>query len=312
MEVLTASRGFCMGIERAYRRMNARALAEEPFSVAHQNSANPFDTLRRIEKGDPDLLLRYPGLARLSVKHGVDKIAADERLVLGFHGLPPEDKAIVEAKADLLDDLICPFIEKLDRVVEKHAKEGFDIAMVGSPDNHHLRTARKLAADNGRRCYAIVKAQDIEALPSAERQIVLVGEVTGNTEVFHQTLDLINASKLQIKVRKTMCADSYSRQRDASDLAKRADVVVLVDDGGDGARSVFEVCARVNARVHRVKDKDEIESAWFEGATSVAVVGGILIPDWTVVDIAEHLRTLGAQGSPSAEAGRPSKSRMSP
>jgi len=87
---------------------------------------------------------------------------------------------------------------------------------------------------------------------------------------------------------------------------------VLVDDGGDGARSVFEVCARVNARVHRVKDKDEIEPAWFEGANSVAVVGGILIPDWTVVDIAEHLRTLGAQGSPSAEAGRPSKSRMSP
>ena len=142
MEVLTASRGFCMGIERAYRRMNARALAEAPFSVAHQNSANPFDTLRRIEKGDPDLLLRYPGLARLSVKHGVYKITADERLVLGFHGLPPEDKAIVEAKADLLDDLTCPFIEKLDRVVEKHAKEGFDIAMVGSPDNHHLRTAR--------------------------------------------------------------------------------------------------------------------------------------------------------------------------
>jgi 4-hydroxy-3-methylbut-2-enyl diphosphate reductase len=283
-----------MGIERAYRGMNARALTQAPFTVTHQNSASPFDTLRRIERREERLLARYPGLAKLSVKYDPGAIGPDEPVVLGFHGLAPQDKADMQARgAALLDDLICPFIEKLDRVVERHVKDGFDIAMVGSPDNHHLRTARQIAAENGRRCHAIVRAEDIDALCGADdAPVVLVGEVTGNTETFRATIERIETLKLPIKVRKTMCADSHARQREASELARRADVVVLVDDGGDGARSAFEVCARMNARVHRVRGAQEIEAAWFTDAARVAVVGGILIPDWTIAEVADRLRTM--------------------
>ena len=48
MDVLTANAGFCLGITRAYREMNERALAETPFTVAHQNAGGEFDTLSRI------------------------------------------------------------------------------------------------------------------------------------------------------------------------------------------------------------------------------------------------------------------------
>ena len=291
MEILTSSFGFCIGINRAYREMSKRALAEPPFTVAHQNSANAFDTLRRIDRREPELLDRYPGLERVAVTHDLASLQPEQRLVLGFHGLPPEDKAGLSTKrVDLLDDLICPFIAKLDRVVESHVSAGFDVAMVGSPVNHHLATARKLAVQHGRRCFAIVKAEDIDALPFADgRPIVLVGEVTGNTEVFHETIARIETLKLPVKVKRTMCADSYGRQRDAVELAEKADVVVLIDDGGDGSRSVYEVCSRVNDRVHRIRAKDEVEPDWFAGAGKVAVVGGILIPDWTIADVAQHI-----------------------
>src|SRR5262245_31273699 len=88
MEVLTASFGFCIGINRAYRGMNERALKEAPFTVAHQNSNNEFDTLRRIERRDPALLERYPGLNQVAVTHNVEELDQGDRLVLGFHGLP--------------------------------------------------------------------------------------------------------------------------------------------------------------------------------------------------------------------------------
>jgi hypothetical protein len=69
MEVLTASVGFCLGITRAYREMNKRALAEAPFAVAHQNAGGEFDTLSRIERREAGLLdagrRRSPG-ARVS------------------------------------------------------------------------------------------------------------------------------------------------------------------------------------------------------------------------------------------------------
>jgi hypothetical protein len=55
---------------------------------------------------------------------------------------------------------------------------------------------------------------------------------------------------------KTMRSSSYSRQKTAVELAQQADVVILLDDGGGAAQSVFEVCSRVNKRVYRVRSKD--------------------------------------------------------
>lgn len=306
MEVLTASIGFCIGIARAYRGMSDHALQAPGVTVAHQNSKLDYDTLRRIERGDPELLKRYPGLSQVAVSHDVSTLADGDRLVLGFHGLPEEGKSELAGRGvKIVDDMICPFIAKLDRVVEQEVQRGFDIAMVGSAENHHLRTARKISAEHDRRCFAIVKAQDIEALPFADgRPIALVGEVTGNTETYHEVIRLIEEKHLPVKVRKTMCSDSYNRQRGAAELAEAADVVVLIDDGGDGSRSVFEVCARRNKPVHRVHSKELIEPGWFAGAKVVAIVGGIMVPEWTIADAAEHVRSLAAAERPSGAALR--------
>jgi len=69
-------------------------------------------------------------------------------------------------------------------------------------------------------------------------------------------------------------------------------VVILLDDGGGAAQSVFEVCSRVNNCVHRVRSKEEIKPAWFEGARTAAVIGGILVPVWSVEEAAAYVRAL--------------------
>lgn len=296
MEILSAQFGFCIGIERAYRGMSRRGLSEGRFTVTHQNSASDFDTLRRIEKRDPVLLERYPGLDGLSVTHDIATVAPGERIVLGFHGLTDADKSTVAGRgAKLVEDLICPFIAKLDRVVERHVEAGYDIAIVGSPKNHHVLTAHAIAERHGRRCFTIAAADEIDSLPvSDERPIVLVGQVTGNTEVFRAAMARIEAAKLPIKVTKTMCSDSHKRQRDALELSRRADVVILFDDGGDAAQSVFEVCSQANRNVRRVRRKEDVEPQWLDGAETVAVVCGILVPEWSLAELVGHVRNLSA------------------
>jgi 4-hydroxy-3-methylbut-2-enyl diphosphate reductase len=296
MEILTASFGFCIGINRAYRGMNERALAEAPFTVAHQNSKSEFDTLRRIERRDPGLLERYPGLGRVSVAYDVAELDRGDRLVLGFHGLPSDDKeALAGRGVDLLDDLICPFIAKLDRVVERHAEQGFDIAIVGTRHNHHCVTASEIAARHGRRCFVIERVEDVEALPLGDsRPIALVGQVTGNTETFKAVIDRLQKFAVPVKIVKTMCSDSHARQKDASALAQEADLVILYDDGGDASQSVFQVCSRVNPRVYRIKSKDEIRAEWFDGANKAAIVGGIMVPEWSIQEVARHVRAICA------------------
>src|SRR5687768_6463202 len=146
MEILTEGAGFCLGIARAYRKMSERALNEGAFNVTHQNAGGEFDTLTRIAQREKELLTDYPGLGELSVVRDVSTLGRGDRLVLGFHGLNKDVKQDLAARGvDLIEDLTCPFIAKLDRVVERLAGEGFNIAIVGLKDNHHCRVAKNIA-----------------------------------------------------------------------------------------------------------------------------------------------------------------------
>jgi 4-hydroxy-3-methylbut-2-en-1-yl diphosphate reductase len=294
VEILTANAGFCLGITRAYRKMNERALNEGPFSVTHQNSGGELDTLTRIARREKELLAEYPGLQELSVATDLSTLGQGDRLVLGFHGLNKDTKEDLVARGvDLVDDLICPFIAKLDKVVERLAGEGFDIAIVGAKDNHHCRVATKIAVQHNRRCFVIEQPDEIDAVPVEDgRPIALVGQVTGNTQVFAEVLERIRTSRAPIKIVKTMCSDSYSRQRAAADLAQQADLVILLDDGGGAAQSLFEVCSRINKRVHRVRSKEEIQPNWFDGAQKTAILSGILVPSWVVAETARYIETM--------------------
>jgi 4-hydroxy-3-methylbut-2-en-1-yl diphosphate reductase len=292
VEVLTASAGFCLGITRAYRAMNERALVEAPFAVSHQNGGGEYDTLQRIKRGDPELLARYPGLDKISVPNDLSALDWGDRVVLGFHGLDKNAKQELAARGiEVVDDLICPFIAKLDRVVERLAAAGHDIAIVGKKDNHHCRTAAKIAEHHQRRCYVIECVDDLEVLPKGG-SIALVGQVTGNTELFAQVIGRLRTSENPVKMVKTMCSDSYSRQKTAADLARRAELVILLDDGGGAAQSVFEVCSAINPRIHRVRSKEEIRPEWFEDVRSVSVIGGILVPQWSLDEAARHIRAM--------------------
>jgi 4-hydroxy-3-methylbut-2-en-1-yl diphosphate reductase len=294
VEILTANAGFCLGITRAYRKMTERALNEGPFSVTHQNSGGELDTLTRIARREKELLAEYPGLQELSVATDLSTLGQGDRLVLGFHGLNKDTKEDLVARGvDLVDNLICPFIAKLDKVVERLAGEGFDIAIVGAKDNHHCRVATKIADQHNRRCFVIEQPDEIDAVPVEDgRPIALVGQVTGNTQVFAEVLERIRTSRAPIKIVKTMCSDSYSRQRAAADLAQQADLVILLDDGGGAAQSLFEVCSRINKRVHRVRSKEEIQPNWFDGAQKTAILSGILVPSWVVAETARYIETM--------------------
>jgi hypothetical protein len=55
---------------------------------------------------------------------------------------------------------------------------------------------------------------------------------------------------------------------------------------------VFEFCSKANECIYRVRSKEEIQSEWFEGVHVVAILGGILVPHWSIEETAWHVRAL--------------------
>src|SRR5688572_3067179 len=106
MDVRIARVGFCFGIERAYGAFDRHARSGERIHVAHR-AGGAWDTLRRIERGDPNLLDRYPGLHNVAVTHDVATLKDGDRLVLGFHGLAEDTKtALANRGVAVVEDML--------------------------------------------------------------------------------------------------------------------------------------------------------------------------------------------------------------
>ena len=221
MDVRTAQVGFCFGIERAYGAFDKHARTGERIHVAHR-AGGAWDTLRRIERGDAKLLDRYPALRNVAVTHDVATLQNGDKLVLGFHGLAEDTKtALANRGVALVEDMLCPFIAKLDRVVEQAAGDGFDIAIVGKKGNHHCNVAEEMAQQHGQRCYVIESPQDLDTIPKDGRRVALVGQVTGNTVTFDAVIDRVERENMPMRIFRTMCGDSRTGRKARSNSPRR-------------------------------------------------------------------------------------------
>jgi 4-hydroxy-3-methylbut-2-enyl diphosphate reductase len=310
MEVMTATAGWCFGIKRAYQLIEDKALDAEGRSLfaAHRctspHANDDLDTLRRIEAGDRRLLQSYPGLGRVTVVHDLSRLGKGDRLLLGYHGLPDDEKASLAARGVSVSDYQCPFIASLNKKVEMLVKDGFNIMFVGKNQNHHCLHAKKLAAENNRECFVIEKLADLESFSGVDGSPwALVGQVTGNTLLWDEVVRWNEKTKEAQVVQPTVCTDSFDRQQEAIELAEKTEVTVLLDDGGAASVSLHETIAPAAKPVYRVRWREDggwkkaIQESWFADVQAVAVVGGILIPDWAIDEVASYLRGLKRGGA---------------
>lgn len=299
MEIITATIGFCVGIEQAYQAMNKIAAGRETTFAVHQCTSphknGEWDTLRRIEHEDAHLFARYPNLRKVSVldPHDLSSLRNGDVVVVGFHGVGQGVQELFEREGVAVDDRQCPFIARLNEVTEKLVAEGFDIIIFGKRQNHHCVYAQRVAEAHGRRCVVAERPEDIEAMPNEkEHKWAFIGQVTGNVLEYDRVKRALQEKSIPVKIVETVCSDSYLRQNMAVKLAQEVEVMIVVDDGSGSSLSVFEVCSEQNARVHRIRSKDGIQREWFDGVTRAAVVGGILVPQWTLDEVAKHIEIL--------------------
>ena len=85
------------------------------------------------------------------------------------------------------------------------------------------------------------------------------------------------------------------RQNHHCQYAQEVDRCVIVDDGGAASQSLFEVLSGVHPKVMRVRWREDgtwkaaVDVSWLTGARRVAVVGGILVPQWAPNAVAAYL-----------------------
>jgi 4-hydroxy-3-methylbut-2-enyl diphosphate reductase len=178
----------------------------------------------------------------------------------------------------------CPLVHAAHRAVAALARDGYHVVIVGQRDHVEVRG---LTGDLDR-FDVVLEDEDVLALEEHAR-LGVAAQTTQPAERVRRLVDLIRHRfpRSEVRFLDTVCAPTRDRQSAAVEMARQADVVVVVGGrSSNNTRELVATCARYCARVYHVQSDLDVRPEWFEANQVVGLTAGTSTPD-EVIDRVE-------------------------
>jgi len=277
MKILRAVHlGMCFGVRDAIELAIEHADAG-PLTILGDLVHNPT-VLRRLEA---------KGIA-------IAQDAADVRtptLMVTAHGTSERTLARTRAMGFSVVEATCPLVTVAHRAVTTLAREGYHVVIIGQ--RNHVEV-RGLTGDLDR-FDVVLDDDDVLALEEHPR-IGVAAQTTQALENVRRLVDLIRRRFPRSEVRfiDTVCKPTKQRQSAAVEMARQADVVIVVGGrSSNNTRELVKTCVRYCDRVHHVQTDADVRPEWFEAAHIVGLTAGTSTPDAVIDRVEARIRLCG-------------------
>ena len=276
MQILRAAHlGMCFGVRDA-------------IALAHTHAdAGPLTILGDLVH-NPTVLgaLQAKGIA---IAQDITHVQT-ETVMVTAHGTSDRTLATTRAMGLTVVEATCPLVHVAHRAVQILARDGYHVVIVGQRDHVEVRG---LTGDLDRFDVVLDEA-DVLAL-DAHPRIGVAAQTTQSVEKVRQIVELIRGRFPHSEVRfaDTVCKPTKQRQSAAIDLARQADVVIVVGGrSSNNTRELVKTCARYCSRVHHVQTEADVRSEWFESAQVVGLTAGTSTPDEVIDRVEAQVRRI--------------------
>jgi 4-hydroxy-3-methylbut-2-enyl diphosphate reductase len=267
--VRAAHLGMCFGVRDAIALASAHADAG-PLTILGDLVHNPTVLSALEAKG-------------VAVAQDLEQVKTPTLMVTA-HGTSGRTLARTRALGLRVVEATCPLVHVAHRAVDMLARDGYHVVIIGQRGHVEVRG---LTGDLDR-FDVVLDEEDVLALEEHPR-IGVAAQTTQSEERVQRMLALIRRRFPRSDVRfvDTVCKPTKERQSAAVDMARQADVVIVVGGrSSNNTRELVKTCGRFCARVHHVQTADDICPEWFDEAAIVGLTAGTSTPD-EVIDRVE-------------------------
>jgi 4-hydroxy-3-methylbut-2-enyl diphosphate reductase len=276
MRILRAAHlGMCFGVRDAIDL------------ALRQSDTAPLTVLGDLVHNDAVLAgLRARGIATATDPARV----ATRTVMVTAHGT--SERALARTRALGFDvvDATCPLVHVAHRAVQTLVRDGYHPVIIGQRGHVEVRgLTEDLDAFD-----VVLDDPDVQALAPRPR----LGVAAQTTQPIEKVRRLVGAIRRRfptadVRFIDTVCRPTKQRQTAAIDLARQADVVIVVGGASsNNTRQLVDTCARYCARVHHVECDADVRVEWFAGADTVGLTAGTSTPDDVVDRVEARIRML--------------------
>lgn len=274
--------GFCYGVKRAVETAK-KLKAENPDKNIYilGELIHNTDVINELESLGIKTIYEVP-------EHG------DGICIVRSHGEAPDVFEKIKAAGFELVDLTCPDVKKVQQRAIELAKNDYFVVIVGK-SNHPEVMAIKANAD----LYSdkVVVAAKVEDLAPYEAQIKShrrAGVVVQTTQML-STLNLIvnhlNSLAKEILVYNTICQSTAMRQKEAKELAKESDLMVVVGSKKSANTThLAEILKNFTKTIH-IENDTELNEDLFKNAKNIGITAGASTPQNVIDKVIEVIKS---------------------
>ena len=281
--LLASPRGYCAGVDRAVIAVE-KALDHygAPVYVRKQIVHNKH-VVSSLEKRGAIFV------------DEVDEAPIGSVLVFSAHGVSPAVVAAAEARQLNTIDATCPLVTKVHREVQRFAKEGYDILLVGHEGHEEVEGTAGEAPD----VVQIVDGDDSIAATQIRdpEKVIWLSQTTLSVDETMQTVLKLREKypTLQNPPSDDICYATQNRQVAIKKVGAQSDLVIVVGSANSSNTvRLVEVALEAGAKAsYRVDFASEIDDSWFEGVETVGVTSGASVPEELVTEVLDYIANIG-------------------
>lgn len=273
--ILAKSAGFCFGVRRAVEltEQTAAKVAESG------GAAKVFTFGELIHNRDVVNRLREAGIAPIE---SLDEAQRGDYVIIRSHGVPKKIYEELETRGINFIDATCPFVSNIHRIVSAAYERGEQVFIVGNPE--HPETI----GINGHCGNSAIFIRGEEELRKLEgRSGCLVVQTTFDSETFAAMQRVIEREYPRIRVFNSICSTTFERQREAEELSKKCDaMLVLGDKHSSNTQKLRKICEKNCRNTLNAAKECEISLDIFKNNDiMVGVVAGASTPDSIIREV---------------------------
>ena len=211
------------------------------------------------------------------------------------HGTSERSLARTRALGLTVVEATCPLVRVAHRAAAAFARDGYHVVIIGQ--RNHVEV-RGLTEDLDT-FDVVLEEADVDALEEHPR-IGVAAQTTQPVEKVRHMVALIRRRFPQSDVRflDTVCKPTKDRQSAAVEMARQADVVIVVGgQSSNNTRELVRTCARYCARVHHVQSDTDVRPEWFDGVETVGLTAGTSTPDDVIDSVEAQIRLCANAGA---------------
>jgi 4-hydroxy-3-methylbut-2-en-1-yl diphosphate reductase len=280
--LLAWPRGYCAGVDRAVETVERLLEAQGPPVYVRKQIVHNLHVVRDLEA---------KGAVFVEEETEVPEGAT---VVLSAHGVAPSVHTNAAARGLSVIDATCPLVTKVHLEAKRFAREGRTILLIGHEGHEEVVGTSGEAPEHMILVGSPGEAEVVEV--EDPDNLAYLTQTTLSVDETNEIIDILRRRfpAIQGPPKEDICYATQNRQDAVKELARRADVVLVIgSSNSSNSKRLAEVARDVGTPAYLVDDDTQVDPAWLEGADVVALTSGASAPEWLVDRMIEFLKERG-------------------